>query len=187
VQKWEEWVKISIKWEKVVRRFFQAFHFYKNFPHHTFPAGICMIIGQFNHRLDDKNRLSLPAKFRQEMGKKVVITPGLDSCLFIFTMKQWGKISESLSMGEGSMLQADNRGFNRYLLGGAVEVEVDAVGRMLLPDHLRTRAKLKDKVVFLGVMDRAELWDEETWNAYRQSIENNANTLAEKLGRAGMI
>ena len=146
-----------------------------------------MIIGQYTHSIDDKNRLSLPAKFRQEMGKKVVITPGLDSCLFIFTMKEWNKIAERLSVSEGSMLQADNRGFNRYLLGGAVEVEVDAVGRMLLPDHLRQRGKLKSKVVFIGVKDRAELWDEATWEAYRQSIESKADALAENLGKAGVI
>lgn len=146
-----------------------------------------MIIGQFNHTIDDKNRLSLPAKFRQEMGKKVVITPGLDSCLFIFTMKEWEKIAERLSVKESSILQADNRGFNRYLLGGAVEVEIDGVGRMLLPEHLRERAKLKSKVVFIGVKDRAELWDEATWNSYRSDVESKAGVLAEKLGQAGMI
>ena len=146
-----------------------------------------MIIGQFNHTIDDKNRLSLPAKFRQEMGKKVVITPGLDSCLFIFTMKQWEKISERLSVSESSMLQADNRGFNRYLLGGAVEVEVDAAGRMLVPEYLRERAKLKTKVSFIGVRDRVELWDEAAWNAYRGDVERKADALAEKLGQAGMI
>ena len=146
-----------------------------------------MIIGQFNHTIDDKNRLSLPAKFRQEMGKKVVITPGLDSCLFIFTMKEWEKITERLSVNESSILQADNRSFNRYLLGGAVEVEIDGVGRMLLPEHLRLRAKLKSKVVFIGVKDRAELWDEVTWDTYRHEVEHKADALAEKLGKAGMI
>jgi MraZ protein len=146
-----------------------------------------MLIGQFNHSIDDKNRLSLPAKFRQEMGKKVVITPGLDSCLFIFKMKEWEKIADRLSVKESSMLQADNRGFNRYLLGGAVEVEIDGVGRMLLPEHLRKRANLKSKVVFIGVRDRAELWDEEAWNAYRGEVEGKAGALAEKLGQAGML
>jgi len=145
-----------------------------------------MLIGQYIHSIDDKNRLSLPAKFRKEMGKKVVITPGLDNCLFIFTVKQWEKISERLSLGESSMLRADNRGFNRFLLGGAVEVEVDAVGRMLLPEHLRERAKLKSKVVFIGVRDRAELWDEATWNAYRSDVEGKAGSLAEKLGQVGI-
>lgn len=146
-----------------------------------------MIIGQYSHTIDDKNRLSLPAKFRKEMGKKVVITPGLDFCLFIFTMKEWEKIAERLSVKESSILQADNRGFNRYLLGGAVEVEIDGVGRMLLPEHLRERAKLKSKVVFIGVKDRAELWDEATWESYRNDVESKAGALAEKLGQAGMI
>ncbi len=146
-----------------------------------------MLIGEFRHTIDDKNRLSLPSKFRKEMGKHVVVTPGLDSCLFIFTMKQWEKISGHLSAGESSLLQADNRGFNRFLLGGAVEAEIDAVGRMLLPEHLRERAKLKSKVVFIGVGDRAELWDEGTWNAYREEIERKADSLAEKLGQAGVM
>jgi MraZ protein len=145
-----------------------------------------MLIGEYRHTIDDKNRLSLPAKFRKEMGKTVVITPGLDSCLFIFTMKEWEKISGRLSAAESSILQADSRGFNRFLLGGAVEVEIDGVGRMLLPEHVRERAKLKNKVVFIGVVDRAELWDEETWNAYRRDIEGKADTLAEKLGHAGV-
>ena len=85
------------------------------------------------------------------------------------------------------MLQADNRGFNRYLFGGAVEVEVDAAGRMLLPEYIRERAKLKDnKVVFIGVGDRAELWDESIWDAYRKDIESKADKLAEKLGQLGV-
>ena len=85
------------------------------------------------------------------------------------------------------MLQADNRGFNRYLLGGAVEVEVDAVGRMLLPEHLRERGHLQSKVVFIGVRDRAELWDEGIWNSYRENVDRKADALAEKLGQVGMI
>jgi MraZ protein len=147
-----------------------------------------MLIGEYRHSIDDKNRLSLPAKFRQEMGKKVVIAPGLDSCLFIFTVKQWEKISERLSMSDSSFLQADNRGFNRYLLGGAVETEVDAAGRMLVPEYLRDRAKMKGKakVVFIGVRDRVELWEESVWNAYRQEVERKADALAEKLGQVGM-
>jgi MraZ protein len=145
-----------------------------------------MLIGEYRHTIDDKNRLSLPAKFRKEMGKSVVITPGLDSCLFIFTMKEWERISGHLSAGESSILQADNRGFNRFLLGGAVEAEVDAVGRMLLPEPLRERAKLTAKVVIIGVGDRAELWDEAVWNEYRANIEAKADALAEKLGQAGV-
>lgn len=146
-----------------------------------------MLIGQFNHTIDDKNRLSLPAKFRSEIGTKVVITPGLDSCLFIFSMKEWEKIAERLSVREGSMLQADNRGFNRYLLGGAVEVEVDGAGRILVPEYLRERAKLESKVVFIGVKDRLELWEESAWDKYRLEVEGKAGSLAEKLGQSGIV
>jgi MraZ protein len=146
-----------------------------------------MLIGEFKHLLDDKNRISLPAKFRSEMGKNVIITPGLDNCLFIFTKKRWDEISERLSNSESSMLAADNRSFNRYLLGGAVEVPVDAVGRMLIPEFLKSRAKIQSKVVFIGVRDRVEIWDEIAWENYRKSIESRADELAEKLGKAGFI
>ena len=145
-----------------------------------------MLIGEYRHTIDDKNRLSLPSKFRKEMGKRVVVTPGLDSCLFIFTVNEWEKISGRLSVSESSLLQADNRGFNRYLLGRAVEVEVDAVGRMLIPEHLRTKAKLETKVTFVGVKDRVELWNEGAWDAYVQDIESKADSLAEKLGHGSV-
>lgn len=85
------------------------------------------------------------------------------------------------------MLQSNNRALNRYLLGGAVEVEVDAVGRMLVPEYLRERAKLKTEVVFIGVRDRVELWDQATWESYRKEVERTADDLAEKFDKAGMI
>jgi MraZ protein len=144
-----------------------------------------MLIGEYTHSIDDKNRLSLPSKFRQEMGKKVVITPGLDSCLFVFSIKEWQKISEKLS--EGSMLQSDNRSFNRFMFGGATEAEVDAIGRVLLPDFLKEYAKLGEKVAIIGVQDRAEIWNEKTWIEYKNGVEKKADSLAEKLGQAGII
>lgn len=150
-----------------------------------------MLIGEYRHVIDDKNRLSLPAKFRRETGRKVVITSGLDSCLFIFTIKSWENIAERLSSSDSSMLQADNRGFNRYFLGGAVEIDVDALGRMLIPEYLLKRARLGRSVVIVGVRDRAEIWDEERWKIYREEIESKAHTLSEKiafkLGDVGLI
>ncbi len=140
-----------------------------------------MLIGEYRHVIDDKNRLSLPAKFRRETGRRVVITTGLDSCLFIFTIKSWESITERLSSTDSSMLKSDSRSFNRYLLGGAVEIEVDALGRMLIPEYLIGRAKLGRNVVIVGVRDRAEIWDENRWNAYRMEIEGKADKLAEKL------
>lgn len=146
-----------------------------------------MLIGEYRHTIDNKNRLSLPAKFRKETGKKVVITSGLDSCLFVFTTKSWESITSRLSSPDSSLLQADSRSFNRYLLGGAVEVDVDALGRMLIPEYLVDRAKLGRNVVIVGVRERAEIWDEAKWDSYRADVEKKADALAESLGKAGMI
>lgn len=144
-----------------------------------------MLIGEYTHTIDDKNRLSLPAKFRAEMGKKVVVTPGLDGCLFVFTLKQWEKISGKL--GESSLLQGDTRSFNRYMLGGASEAEVDSIGRVLIPDFLRERANLKEKVAVVGVQSRVELWNEKQWKEYKSTVEKQADALAEKLGGVGVL
>ena len=142
-----------------------------------------MLIGEYTHSLDDKNRISLPVKFRKEVGKKVVLTHGLDNCLFLYPVREWQKISEklaSLSMG-----QADTRGFNRFMLAGASEVDVDSAGRLLLPEHLKEFAKLGEKVVFAGVHNRIELWSESRWVEYKKRIESQADALAEKLGEIG--
>ncbi len=146
-----------------------------------------MLIGEYIHALDDKNRLSLPAKFRQELGKKVVVAPGLDGCLFVFSEKEWKEIAERLSGSEGSMLQADNRGFNRRMFGRAVEAEIDSIGRILIPDFLKAMASLVSKVAVIGVKNRLELWNEKAWNEYREVVEKKADTLAEKLGQIGVL
>lgn len=144
-----------------------------------------MIIGEFAHSLDDKNRLSLPAKFRQEMGKKIVLARGLDHSVTIFTVKEWAKIADKLS--ESSMLQADNRNFNRFMFSGAVEVEVDSIGRVLVPDFLKKWGNLGTKVAIIGVQNRAEIWNEDDWRERKAEVEKQADTLAEKLGQMGIL
>ena len=144
-----------------------------------------MLIGEYTHSIDDKNRVSLPAKFRKELGNKIIITPGLDSCLFVFTLKEWSKIEEKL--GGSSMLQSDNRGFNRFMFGGAVDTEVDSNGRILLPEFLKERAGIKNKVVIIGVSSRLEIWSEKVWTDYKKTVEKQADTLAEKLGQVGIL
>ena len=144
-----------------------------------------MLIGEYKHILDDKNRISLPAKFRKEMGNKIVLTPGLDNCLFAFATKEWQKISEKLSTS--SMLASDNRSFNRFMFGGAVEAEVDTIGRILIPDFLKDRSNLKTRVVLIGVQNRVEIWNEKAWDEYKQLVERKADTLAEKLGQVGVL
>ena len=144
-----------------------------------------MLIGEFIHKLDDKKRVSLPSKFRKELGKKVVITHGLDNCLFVYPVSEWKKIAERL--GELGMGQADTRGFNRFLLAGAQEVDVDAAGRILIPDFLKDFASLKTQVVFAGVHNRVEVWNDKSWKSYKERIQKEADRMAEQLGSIGAL
>jgi MraZ protein len=138
-----------------------------------------MLIGEYRHTIDPKKRISIPANFRKEMGKKVVITRGLDNCLFVYPLSQWEKVSADI--GSHSMNQSDARGFMRFMFGGAVESEVDAMGRILIPDYLKNFACLKNKVVLVGIKDRIEIWDERKWNEYSERVEKQAEVMAEKL------
>lgn len=144
-----------------------------------------MLIGEYNHTLDPKKRLSLPSRWRKELGKKLVVTRGLDNCLFVYPLKEWQTITEKV--GRLPLGQADTRSFNRFFLSGAVEVEVDKNGRILVPDFLKEFAKLNAKVVLAGIHDRVEIWDEKKWNDYKERIEKQADALAEKLGEIGVL
>ena len=146
-----------------------------------------MLIGEYVHTIDEKNRVSLPVKFRKEMGKKVIITPGLDQCLFIFTTAEWEKVSKRLSDADSdlSFLKADKRSFNRYMFGRAAEVEVDTIGRILIPEFLKDRIKLVGSAAIIGVKDRLEVWNDKVWKAYNEKVEKEADKLAEKLGNEG--
>ena len=142
-----------------------------------------MLIGEFSHILDSKKRLSLPAKFRRELGKKAVITRGLDACLFVYPIKEWERVAENLAnLPTG---QASTRNFVRIFLSGAAEVDFDALGRILIPDYLKEYAGLKEKVVIAGVYRRLEIWDGERWENYKTEIEKQTDMLAEKLGEIG--
>ncbi|OGG46980.1 cell division/cell wall cluster transcriptional repressor MraZ [Candidatus Kaiserbacteria bacterium RIFCSPHIGHO2_01_FULL_49_13] len=144
-----------------------------------------MLIGEYRHTIDSKNRLSMPARFRKEIGRNIVVTRGLDNCLFVYSLKEWEKISRKL--GELSIGQADTRGFNRFLLSGAVEAEVDRAGRVLIPDFLKEFGNLDGEVVIAGMQTRIELWNSPAWNAYKKRIEKQADAMAEKLGEIGVL
>jgi MraZ protein len=144
-----------------------------------------MLIGEYKHTLDPKKRLSLPSRWRKELGKVLVVTRGLDNCLFVYPQKEWEMITQKVS--QLPLGQADTRGFNRFFLSGAVEVEVDNVGRILVPDFLKDFAKLDSKVVLAGIYDRVEIWDENTWEEYKRKVEGQADALAEKLGEIGVL
>lgn len=156
--------------------------FFRKPTHHP---SIFMLIGQFTHTIDDKKRLSLPSKFRKELGKTVVITRGLDTCLFVYSLKEWKEFSAqlaSLSMG-----QSESRAFNRFLLGGAVETPIDSAGRILIPDFLKDFAGLDAKAIVTGVYNRVEIWNESAWESYTDQVEKQADSLAQKIGEIGMI
>jgi len=146
-----------------------------------------MLIGEYIHTIDEKNRISMPAKFRKELGKKIIITPGLEQCLFIFTIKEWEKVSKKLSNSntELSFLKADQRNFNRYMFGRAAEVEIDSIGRILIPDFLKGKIGLKNTAALIGVEDRVEVWNDKVWSQNQEAIEKQAAGLAEKLGNNG--
>lgn len=137
-----------------------------------------MFIGEYIHTVDDKKRISLPSKFRKEAGKKVIITRGLDSCLFLYTSAEWNKISERLG---NEWATSDERGIHRFIYGGAQEVAVDSVGRILIPDYLKKFADLKNKVLFAGINNRIEIWNDQKWDAYKKVVEKRAEELSEKL------
>ena len=144
-----------------------------------------MLIGEYLHTLDGKKRISLPSKFRKEVGRKVVITRGLDACLFMFSQKAWEKIAEKVSgLPVG---QADTRGMSRFLLAGAVETEVDSAGRILIPEYLKEFADLKSRVILAGGSDRVEIWNEKTWEEYKRKIEKGADQMAQTLGDLGIL
>ena len=144
-----------------------------------------MFIGEYAHTLDEKKRISLPKQFRSGLGKKMILTRGLDNCLFLYPKSGWEKVAGKLQAL--SFAQADTRGFNRFILSGAVEVEADGAGRILIPEHQKSFAELKKDVVFAGVSDRIELWDSTRWNTYKARIEKQADALAEKLGEIGAL
>jgi MraZ protein len=138
-----------------------------------------MFIGEYRHTFDAKNRISLPSKFRKELGGSVIVTRGLDRCLFIYPKAAWKKEAEMLARhATGS---AAGRGLSRLMLAGASEADVDSAGRILVPDYLKSFAGLSIKTVVAGVSGRVELWDEKAWEAYTRDIEKNADAYAEAL------
>lgn len=143
-----------------------------------------MLIGEYIHTLDPKKRLAVPSKLRKELGEQAILTRGLNNCLFLYSPKQWEKLTEKL--GQLPVGQGDTRGLVRLLFSGAAEVEFDQLGRILIPDYLKTYAGLKQRVIIAGVYDRLEIWDAERWTTYKAEIEKNTDMIAEKLGELGL-
>ena len=143
-----------------------------------------MFLGEYTYTIDDKKRLAVPQKFRQALGRKAIITRGLDACLFLYPKSEWEKLAKKLS--QLPLSQADARGFARIMLAGAMEVNFDNLGRILVPDYLKKYAGLVKKAVLAGLYNRIEIWDERKWNVYKQKTETEAGNIAERLKELGV-
>lgn len=136
-----------------------------------------LFMGEYNHSMDAKGRLIIPARFREAGGDRFIVTKGLDSCLFIFTEEKWSAVVASIS--HMSLTNKDARSFSRFLIGGAGECEVDKQGRILIPANLRAYAHLEKDVVLVGVGSRVEVWDRGAWE--QASDYSGIEELAEGL------
>jgi len=143
-----------------------------------------MFLGEYTYTIDEKKRLAIPAKFRLALGKKAVITRGLDNCLFVYSWKEWEILAGKLN--NLPLAQADARGFARLMLAGAMEVDLDKLGRILVPDYLKGYAFLKKKTIIAGVYNRIEVWDEKQWETYKLRIEKDVGDMAERLKELGI-
>ena len=143
-----------------------------------------MLIGQYEHTIDAKKRLALPSKFRGELGDKVIITRWMESCLAVYTQAEWKTISDKIN--NLTMTQVEARAFSRMTLAGAMEVALDKLGRILVPDYLKDYAGLKKNVVICGLSNRLEIWDAEKWESYRKDAEKGVDETVSKLGGLGI-
>ena len=142
-----------------------------------------MFIGEYIHNLDPKRRLSVPAKFRKELGKRAVVTRGLDNCLFLYPMDEWKKVAAKLA--ELPTGPKDTRSLVRLFLSGAAEVELDSLGRILIPDFLGHYSGIIGEAAIIGVFKRIEIWNKDRWESYKREVERSTDQIAEKLGEIG--
>lgn len=139
-----------------------------------------MFLGEFNHSIDDKGRLTLPAKFRDQLAEGIVITRGLDGCLFVFTYEDWEKFTARLSE-RLSFTQKSARDLTRFFFAGATDLIPDKQGRVLIPPFLREYAKLGSEAVIIGANTRLELWNAGRWQQMMLDVESKAEEIAEQF------
>lgn len=143
-----------------------------------------MLTGQYEHTLDSKKRLALPAKIREKLGRTVVLTRGIERCLFVYADKDWAEFAQKWN--ELPLSQRGGRSFARLMFAGAVEEELDNLGRILIPDYLKVYAGLQKEVVVAGVFNRLEIWDKTRWEKYRTEAEEHFEEIAEELKEFGI-
>jgi MraZ protein len=138
-----------------------------------------MLLGVHDHTLDDKNRLTLPAKLREQLGESVVVTRGLDGCLYAYARDEWERLSEQIARHDA--LSPEARRLRRFFFAGAVPAELDRQGRMVIPAALLEGAGIGREVTIAGVYDHLEIWDRAAWRKELQTVEGSAEDVAERL------
>ncbi len=142
-----------------------------------------MLIGEFSHGMDKKNRIIIPSKLREGLGEQFIMTKGLDSCLYIYPKNEWQIFEQKLK--SLPLTDKNVRSFVRFFFSGANEMEPDKMGRVLIPQSLLSYAGIEGEVVSVGMMDRVEVWSKEKWEAYNES-EMDMDTIAEKMNELGI-
>ena len=143
-----------------------------------------MLLGEYEHSLDAKGRLIMPAKLRTDMGEKFIITKGLDGCLFVFSQNEWSNFESKLK--ELPLTNKNARDFVRFFLSGATECEIDKQGRFLLVNTLREYAEITKEVIIIGVGTRLEIWNKDKWKKYNSNENISADTIAENMTMLGI-
>jgi MraZ protein len=142
-----------------------------------------MFIGEYQHAVDNKNRMIIPSKFRDSLGEGFVLTKGLDGCLYAYTMEEWKVLEEKLK--KLPLTSKDARAFVRFFFSGANEIDIDKQGRALIPQNLMEYAGIKKEIISIGVSTRIEIWGKEKWEDYNsQNIDYDA--IAEKMSELGI-
>lgn len=136
-----------------------------------------MFTGTYYHTLESSGRVSIPAAFREQLGVSIVITRGLDGCLFLYTTQQWEAFTQQLQ--DSLVTKKTHRDFVRLMTNEAMKLEIDAQGRILLPEALRLKLNAAKDVVFAGSLDRIELWEKSAYHTYMTELEKNAESIAE--------
>jgi MraZ protein len=143
-----------------------------------------MFIGEYEHTVDAKGRMAIPAKFRKDLKRGAVVTRGIDNSLFLYTLDEWKELATKLARLPIS--QKNSRAFARLMLAGAMDVTIDSQGRINVPDYLRSYARITKQVVVVGLYSRLEIWDKKLWSTYKQQTEAASEDIAEKMSELGI-
>ena len=143
-----------------------------------------MLLGEYNHNLDTKGRVSVPSKFREDLGESFIVTKGLDNCLFAYSKKEWETFE--IKLKSLPMTNTNARNFIRFFFSGATECEIDKLGRINIPLVLREYAGLKKDITIIGVSTRVEIWDKEKWNNYTSPENMDVDEIASQMSELGI-